>query len=1358
MLTMTKRKYLLLLLAFQFSFLLFAKEEAIEMRHLDTATGLSNTRINSVYKDSDGFLWIGTSSGLCRYDGYTVKMYRDEHSEGTSVLNNFVEDIQEDSAGRLWMNAEGKYRIYNPDTGKVVDDISPLLKKCGIEGDVDDVLTTADGRIWIAVSGGSVYAFDAGMDKVKTVAGVRNGSKVADMAETEKGVAVATTDGTLSFINPQTMKIEKSLKNKNLMVRGADSENIYALYADREGRVWLFCNDLLMCYDTRNDKWLDDRLPPKGVTGVVKNMFQDSKGRLWIARDHRGLARMVDTEDGFRIEEFPESGELKVHSTVLCFNEDADGTLWIGTFKQGLFSFNETVGKFGMEEIPDVNCMVSAGSNSLWVGTDASGIWRWNLTDNSKQRITDPSDGETPSAVTCMIVAEDGTLYIGSFSKGLRCYRDGKFSRVATGTPLDESLTWSLTTDKEGYLWAGTLGGGLYRINTATGETKAFKGLESGLSSDYVMSLVCARDGKMFVGTSYGISVYDPATGKMTAWLNESDVPNPTSRSINQVYEDSRGLIWLATQCGLKVIDRQRKKLHDIDLRDGRNQFFVLGLIEDNGGAMWVSEGSNLVHLKVDFNERTGDIDVKSRVYDGSDGVQECELNQRSFAKLPDGEIVVGGLYGVNRISPYDIKFNTARPKVMFTDLYMGNRKIAAGEKVGGRVIYDKGLNRGATLEFDHNPEEFTVYFATDNYALPEKTVFSYKLEGFNDEWISCPAGVNHVTYTNLSPGHYRLLVKAVNGDGFESETPASIDIYVHPPFWATPWAYMVYAVLAMAMIYVIVRIVIARERKVFDRKRQEDAMRKQEEINQLKFKFFTNISHDLRTPLTLIVSPIETMLKESTDERQTKRLTLMRNNAMRLLSLVNQLLDFRKTEMAGLHLNPSEGDIVSFARGVCSSFMNLSERKNINLTFYSDRESIPLSFDADKMEKIFMNLLGNAFKFTPAGGRVDVSLECTGADRDLLRIKVADTGPGVSDKDKPHIFERFYQVDDNGDPHPGMGSGIGLSMVSEYVRLHEGTVRVADNVEHGSVFIIEIPVRHSQAKAGEPEALAGKERHQETVAATEPEETAEETADRHAPDSRPLALIVDDNSDITDFIKDGIEDEFEIMTAADGQEAIEKIGERKPSVIVADLMMPRMDGIELCRRLKGDKETAGIPVIILTAKHDLGAKVEGLTLGADDYMTKPFNLDVLRLRMRKLVQLTAKGAGRSLVDPEPENIKITPLDEKFIEKAVNYVSDNLDRSELSVEEMSEKLGMSRVRLYKKIKQITGKTPIEFIRVIRLKRAAQLLRESQLNVSEIAYQTGFNSPKVFSKYFKEEFGILPSVYQGKEGKETNYTV
>ncbi len=1346
--------FLLTALLFQFPFIATAASECLEMRHLDTTTSLSNTRINSICKDSSGFLWIGTSSGLCRYDGYAVQMYRESHPEDTSVLGNFVEEIQEDGERRLWILAEGDYRLYSPDTEEVVEDITPYLRERGITGDVANVLAASDGVVWIAVAGGMLYALPPGEGKAVAVEGAMTGGDVTDMVESGPEIICVTGDGSLVFVDAMRRRVTHTERGVSPYgLHGSDTR--YAAYADNDHRVWLFCNDIINAYDVAGKRWLSDRMPPKSMVGVVKNIFQDHEGHLWIARDHKGIARIVDTPEGFRVVESEGLGELRENSTVTCLTEDSDGTLWIGTFKQGLYSFNDAVTKFRMESIPDVNCMVLADSGHMWVGTDASGIWLWDFRSGEKTRIPDSSEGDTPAAVTCMATAPDGTLYVGSFSKGLRKYKGGRFSRVHTGTGLDEAFPWSLTFDTSGNLWVGTLGSGLYEIDGATGSTRQFRESGGGLSSDYVMSGIQSRNGKMYFGTSYGISEYDPASGKLSRYLDDGWTAIPSRRNITQIYEDSRGLMWVATQGGLKVIDRKCGKVHDIVLRDGRTHFCVLGVVEDNGGAMWVAEGANLIHLKVSYNDRDGAFSVEPRVYDSNDGVQGCELNQRSFARLPDGEIAVGGLYGINRIYPYDIKFNTSHPKVMFTDLLMGNHRVRVGEEIDGRVVLDRGLNQGARLEFNHNPEEFTVYFASDNYALPGNAVFRYKLEGFNDEWLSCPRGVNHITYTNLSPGTYRLLVKAVNSDGFESEEAAELAIHVNSPLWATPWAYALYLAIAVVSVYLIVRFVRGRERKVFEQKRKDDAIRKQEELNQMKFKFFTNVSHDLRTPLTLIVSPLEAMLKEARDEKETRRLTLMRNNAMRLLALVNQLLDFRKTEMAGLQLNASEGDVVAFARGVCSSFLTLSERKGINLTFYSDRERIELSFDSDKMEKILMNLLGNAFKFTPPGGRVDVALECVGEGGETLRIKVADNGPGISDKDKPHIFERFYQVDDNGNAHPGMGSGIGLSMVSEYVRLHEGSVRVADNVEGGSVFIVEIPVRHVAVHAVNKEPDVAQEG---AGAATECDGNASGRTPEDNDGARPLALVVDDNPDISELVSDGVGDEFEVVTASDGEEAMVRIAERKPSIVIADLMMPKMDGIELCRRLKSEKETAGIPVIILTAKHDLGAKVEGLTLGADDYMTKPFNLDVLRLRMRKLVQLTSKGATRGLIEPEPEKIEITPLDEKFIEKAVNYVSENLDRSELSVEEMSESLGMSRVRLYKKIKQITGKTPIEFIRVIRLKRAAQLLRESQMNVSEIAYQTGFNSPKVFSKYFREEFGVLPSVYQGREGKETSYTI
>ena len=1328
----------------------------IELRHITSPGGFSNTRVSDIHKDRNGFIWIGTSSGLFRYDGYSMETFRGENNQQMSVLNNYVEDIQEDPQGRLWLFVDNEWRVYDPSTGEIIDDIAPLLAKHGIEGTVSTLLVDSEGSIWIAIEGKGIFRMDG--EKVRKVAMPDNlKERVTDLVEVPGSIAAITAKGNLAFISHAANKVTATVQSPKWTA--GSQQAVHLGYADKSQRLWIFSNEDLSLYDVQGKRWLNDMLPA-GKVGVVKNVFQDSKGTIWFARDHHGLEKVVTGPSGFSFEPVEAGGELTKGNTVLCFNEDAGGTFLIGTYKQGLFSYNENIEKFTTDPFADTNCIVKGEGNTMWIGTDDSGVWRWDLNTGAKTRIPDPAVGNQPPAVTALLSAPDGSLYVGSFSRGLRRLKDGVFTDIKTGSGLDDSFVWTMAYDKNGTLWVGTLGNGLYRIDPVTHAATEFRAEKSELASDFVVTSVSGKDGRMYFGTSYGLSVYDPVSGKMTSYLDKETEDSPGAQNINQIYEDSRGLLWLGTRNGLKVVDRQREKVHSIVLHDDMTQLFILGIVEDNSGSMWVTEGSNLINLRVAFDEKSGDLRVSPRVYDSRDGVQDCEFNQRSFAKLPDGEIVLGGMYGLTRFMPSEIQYNSTRPKVMFAGLNMANRRVSVGEKIDGRVVMKKGLNSGEGLEFNHNPKDFTVYFASDNYALPEKTVFQYKLEGYNDEWLSTPQGVNHVTYTNLPPGRYTLLVKAINGDGYESVEPASLPIYVHAPFWATPLAFAIYAILAALLVYVIVMTVHRHERKVFEEKRRKDAMAKQEEINQLKFKFFTNVSHDLRTPLTLIMSPLESMLRETTDEKQAKRLTLMRNNAMKLLGLVNQLLDFRKMEMAGLHLSPSEGDIVAFAKGVCSSFQNMSERKNINLTFYSDRERIMLQFDPDKMEKIFMNLLGNAFKFTPAGGRVDVSVELVGPDQGTLRIKVADTGPGVDDKDKEHIFERFYQVDDHGTAHPGMGSGIGLSMVSEYVRLHEGTVRVTDNVDTGSVFVIEIPVRHIKGE-NQPEATAPEALSMTIAEAASPEEAKpekEEKEPKATPSNKPVALVVDDNPDMTDMLKDGLDDEFQVITAGDGEEALERLKECKPDIVVADLMMPRMGGIELTRRLKSSEATSTIPVIILTARHDLGVKVEGLTLGADDYITKPFNLDVVRLRMKKLVELTGRGARRGHIDPEPESIKITPLDEIFIGKAVDYVSKNLDSPELSVEEMSSSLGMSRVRLYKKIKQITGKTPIEFIRVIRLKRAAQMLRESQLNVSEIAYKTGFNNPKVFSKYFKEEFGILPSVYQNKESKETNYSV
>lgn len=590
------------------------------------------------------------------------------------------------------------------------------------------------------------------------------------------------------------------------------------------------------------------------------------------------------------------------------------------------------------------------------------------------------------------------------------------------------------------------------------------------------------------------------------------------------------------------------------------------------------------------------------------------------------------------------------------------------------------------------------------------------------------------------------MRVKAINSDGYVGMKEATLGIVVNPPFWMSWWAYLLYTIGLVVVFFLARYRMLKREREKFHLQQIENEVAKNEEINNMKFRFFTNVSHELRTPLTLIISPLEGMLKETTDELQSTRLQLMYRNAQRLLHLVNQLLDFRKGEMSTHQLSLSEGDIISYVHSVCNSFLLMADKKHIQFSFFSGIDTFSMAFDADKVGKIVMNLLSNAFKFTPEGGRVTVMIEHVAGTPDMLEIKIADTGIGISDVDKEHIFERFYQADHKG-VEETTGNGIGLSLVRDFVTLHEGEVKVFDNIGTGSVFVIQFPVKHVETQVQLPPETGI------SIGEEEDKEIKEETREETERKDFPLLLIVDDNEDFRIFMRYSLELRYRVKLAVNGNEAWEMMQEELPDLVISDVMMPQMDGNELCRLIKQDKRTAYIPVILLTARQNTEAKLEGLQTGADDYVTKPFNMTILVLRIRKLIELSRyHRVTQGMIDPAPSEIVITSLDEKLIEKAIKYVEDNMSRTELSVEELSRELGMSRVHLYKKLLQITGKTPIEFIRVIRLKRAAQLLRESQLHVSEVAFEVGFNNPKYFSRYFKDEFGVLPSVYQEKEGK------
>ena len=947
-----------------------------------------------------------------------------------------------------------------------------------------------------------------------------------------------------------------------------------------------------------------------------------------------------------------------------------------------------------------------------------------------------------------MLKSKDGKLWVGTFNGGLYCM-DGsqvRSYREGTGNALASNNVWALMEDDKGRIWIASLGGGLQCLEPLSGTFETYTSNNSALLENNVTSLCWVDDNTLFFGTaSQGVGTMDMRTREIKKIQGQSGSMKLSNDAVNHVYKDSRGLVWIATREGLNVYDTRRHMFLDLSPVAEAKGNFIAAITEDQERNMWVSTSRKVIRVTVASDGKGGYL-FDSRAYNSEDGLQNCDFNQRSIKTLHNGIIAIGGLYGVNVFAPDHIRYNKMLPNVMFTGLSLFDEAVKVGQSYGGRVLIEKELNDVENVEFDYKQNIFSVSFASDNYNLPEKTQYMYKLEGFNNDWLTLPVGVHNVTFTNLAPGKYVLRVKAINSDGYVGIKEATLGIVVNPPFWMSWWAYLLYAAGLVVVLFLARYRMLKREREKFHLQQIENEVAKNEEINNMKFRFFTNVSHELRTPLTLIISPLEGMLKETTDELQSTRLQLMYRNAQRLLHLVNQLLDFRKGEMSTHQLSLSEGDIISYVHSVCNSFLLMADKKHIQFSFFSGIDTFSMAFDADKVGKIVMNLLSNAFKFTPEGGRVTVMIEHVTGTPDTLEIKIADTGIGISDVDKEHIFDRFYQADHKG-VEETTGNGIGLSLVRDFVTLHEGEVKVFDNIGTGSVFVIQFPVKHVETQVQLPEETGM------SVGDEEDREMKEEVREETGRKDFPLLLVVDDNEDFRIFMRYSLELQYRVKLAVNGNEAWEMMQEELPDLVISDVMMPQMDGNELCRLIKQDKRTAHIPVILLTARQNTEAKLEGLQTGADDYVTKPFNMTILVLRIRKLIELSRyHRVTQGMIDPAPSEIVITSLDEKLIEKAIKYVEDNMSRTELSVEELSRELGMSRVHLYKKLLQITGKTPIEFIRVIRLKRAAQLLRESQLHVSEVAFEVGFNNPKYFSRYFKDEFGVLPSVYQEKEGK------
>ena len=1366
---------------FSLSFLIFTwyslsilGQSSYLFKQLEVGDGLSHNQINHIFKDSRGFMWFSTASGLNRYDGYKFKLFFHNPDDDNSLPDNFVMNVQEDGEGRLWIHTAGGYVVYNPEKEKFVK-CQALLHQMGITSPVDLIFIDNRKNIWCYTNSIGFYQYQPGRDT--SVFFPQNGEEgqlnvgtITDIKESETCYLFIFQSGLIQFMDKQRYRVHRT--DDHVMQQQKGQAHNYQAFVDADNDVWIYSDvpNGAWVYGSKDGDWKhvgtkQSDFPFYLSSDMLTDIIQDPGGVIWMSTDHGGID-IIDKKANrlINLRNQPYSKRSIAHNSIKCSYTDDTGIVWIGTYKNGISYHSKSIYKFGVEHLnyfrridnfkPDVNSIIKDSDGNIWVGSNGSGLVRVDTRTGKYHLYShDAKDASslTNDVIVSLCAARNGKLWIGTYLSGLDCFNGREFIHYrhdpANPNSLANDNVWSLIEDQTGMIWIGTLGSGLQKLDPSNGKFTTFNN-NSGhlLSSEFISSIFLAKNDKLILGTAIGITIFDMETERSEVLTGNRKGDQPfTNLNVNHVYEDSRGLIWIGTRDGLNIWDPRQDKVTQLYKSDGLTDNVISGIIEDNQHNMWVTTSNGVSNIILETDLESNGYRFSFVNYNEGDGLQGHEFNLRSVFKSTDGEILLGGTNGFNIFNPGNILYNTARPKVLFTGLKLFNEDVEVGAEYNGNKILSSELNRAGEVTFNYGQNVFSVEFSAMNYVLPEKTTFAYLLEGFNVDWLVTDPGVHSVTYTNLAPGKYTLRVKAANSDGFWSEESTALQIRVKPPFWLSTGAYIFYAFLLISILLLTRYMIIRNEQQKFKLKQIELEARRKHELDEMKLRFFTNVSHELRTPLTLVISPLENMMKSVPDNQQKQQLSLIHKNAIRLLNMVNQLLDFRKSDVNEHSLNLSYGDIISFLDNSCRHFMEYAEKKSIRLTFFSSVDELRMVFDEDKMRKIMMNLISNALKFTEKNGTVDVLVKLLPAssknDPELLEIRIIDTGIGIKDDEKKRIFERFYQGKIRNDDFPG--SGIGLHIVKEFVSICKGTIEVYDNVPKGSLFLLQFPVDRLEYIASQPgvpkedprAALADEEHGGENEEAWESEGTR--------------ILVVDDNDDFRDFMKDTLRKEFALLEASNGREAWDKIIEYSPDIIVSDVMMPEMDGYELCEKVKNDVRTSHIPLILLTAHTAQEQELRGLETGADDYITKPFNLDIFLLRINKILELKSYRQSRfkHQVEIEPAEITITPLDEKLINNAIKLVEENIDDCDFSVEKLSKELGISRVHLYKKMTSITGRSPIEFIRVIRLKRAAQLLRESQLTVSEISYQVGFNNPKTFSKYFKEEFDLLPSQYQ-----------
>lgn len=1255
--------------------------DGAEFRQLTINDGLSDNSIYVVFKDSRGFLWIGTHVGLNRYDGFRFKHF----FEGPDAIpDNSINSIFEDSAGHLWIHTPLGYSYMDLSDERVVQDPSPWLVSHGITERIEIMKVDAHGDIW-AMHGSTLYKVDLRADKTEswTIEGKPADTKPTDLVFSEDEITLCCSDGRIIRIDPVTMKTASVETHITLHPDPQDPN--YRFFKDSAGLEIIYTGEVSWTHDTVTGEWKSHRL-------LIRDVAADASGRVWVATDHDGLLVYTpgeDVADVFgreRSSDTPFLGEC-----IQCLYSDNNGVMWLGTYKSGLSFIYDGKNTFALTPLEDVITVVEDNAGIIWCGTDGNGIVRYDPKTGKRTSIRMDGSKLLSDIVVSSTIAPDGSLWFGGFRSGLTHYSGGKWTSYSTATgKLASNDIWDVKCSRDGKIYIGTLGAGLQVMDLSTGESKIYHHGNSPLKEDHISSLCFSESGLLYIGHAKGVDVLDPETGTIRSVGSEE----LAELHVRDIIIDSRGLLWIASNKGIHAYDISSEKTYSVDVRGNSTNFHAFSVAEDSLGGLWVCSNNLLTRIQV--NSGNGGWDFFATSYGTSEGVPDVLFNKNAMVSLGNGDILTGSQRGFVRIVPKDIVEDQDSTYVIFS----------------GIVLPEGERNVEPHMTLSWNQRSFIIHLASSSIGKPGQPRFLFSTDG--NQWTPTPDGMPAVQFANAKSGRMKLDVAIADAEGNASGPVSSLDITVRPPWYRSTPAILLYSLLLLGFLSVLYRI---------SQKRRKE--REEKAISEMKQIFFINISHELRTPLSLILSPLSDAIGREQDAQIKGKLNIAERNARKLLDMVNQMLDLRSLMMNAQSVHFSRKDLVESVRSSVEQFLALKE-KGITLTFRTSKDHIEMEFDEDKISKVVTNLLSNAIKYTDEGGRVNVDLTLDGGD---AIIRVSDNGKGIPDKEKPHLFDRFWQGE--GSANKG-GSGIGLNIVREYVHMHEGRVEVSDTPGGGATFTVFIPAKECKASG---EGFVKSSIYQEKTPAD---------VDTARPAARRInLLLVDDSDDFLDYLSGVLSSEYNIITATDGQGALNKMETFRPDIVLSDVMMPNMDGNELCRRIKANPATTNIPVVMLTARLTDENEKKSRDCGADDYFTKPFDIKVLQEHIAILVSQTGIDTSGKL-KVRIEERKVVSVDRKFVDKVTAFIEEHIIESELSVEQIAEAMGMSRANIYRRMVAATGHTPSEFIKIVRLRHAERLLMQSGLTISEISYEVGFTSPRYFSKCYKEFYGYVPS--------------